>query len=67
MKSILKWGVVGVLVAGCAAAFADETPRSPNIMMIVSDDQGYGDFGFTGNKIVKTPTRSSLLTGREHA
>jgi arylsulfatase A-like enzyme len=61
----------------------------PNILMIVSDDQGYGDFGFTGNKIVKTPvldklskegafyphfmvapactpTRSSLLTGRNH-
>ena len=28
--------------------------RPPNILLIVSDNQGYGDFGFTGNKIVKT-------------
>ena len=63
--------------------------RQPNILLIVSDDQGYGDFGFTGNKIVSTPhldrlsaeaalythfmvgpactpTRASLLTGRNH-
>jgi arylsulfatase A-like enzyme len=61
----------------------------PNILLIISDDQGYGDFGFTGNKVVQTPTldrlskesavyphfvvgpactptRSSLLTGRNH-
>lgn len=35
------------------SSFAAE--RRPNVLLIVSDDQGCGDFGFTGNKVVKTP------------
>ena len=27
----------------------------PNVLVIISDDQGYSDFGFTGNAVVKTP------------
>ena len=27
----------------------------PNVLVIISDDQGYGDFGFIGNKLVRTP------------
>jgi arylsulfatase A-like enzyme len=27
----------------------------PNVLLILSDDQGYGDFGVTGNRFVETP------------
>ena len=58
MKDLVKWMVaVVVLVAG---AYADGTSRSPNILLIISDDQGYGDFGFTGNKVVQTPVLDRL-------
>lgn len=86
---------VVVLLACCAmlqahaAARKQPPPRKPNILLIISDDQGYGDFGFTGNKLADTPvldrlskegafypnflvapactpTRSALLTGRNH-
>jgi len=72
-----------------AGARKPNPPGQPNILLIISDDQGYGDFGFTGNKLADTPvldrlskegafypnflvapactpTRSALLTGRNH-
>ena len=32
----------------------------PNIVMIISDDQTYRDFGFMGNKSVHTPHLDKL-------
>lgn len=32
----------------------------PNVLLIVTDDQGYSDFGFTGNTRVRTPVIDRL-------
>lgn len=32
----------------------------PNVLLIITDDQGYGDVGFMGNPHVKTPTIDQL-------
>lgn len=42
------------LVSGAAAA------AQPNVLLIVTDDQGYGDFGFTGNPQLQTPVLDRL-------
>ena len=53
-----------VLSALTSAAQAER----PNVIVIMSDDQGGGDYGFMGNEIIRTPEldvmakRSGLLT-----
>jgi arylsulfatase len=34
---------------------AADAPKKPNIVFIITDDQGYGDLGRHGNPIIKTP------------
>lgn len=46
---VLLFSSFCILVSSFAAA-----PR-PNVLLIISDDQGFGDFGFNGNKLVHTP------------
>jgi len=42
------------------SAFADD-PKQPNVVIVITDDQGYGDLAFTGNPAIKTPTLDKLL------
>lgn len=46
---------------------ADQTQKMrPNVVLILSDDQGYGDVGFHGNTVLKTPHLDRLAkTGFE--
>ena len=34
--------------------------QSPNVIMVMSDDQGWGDVGFNGNEQVKTPNLDAM-------
>ena len=41
-------------VAGSVAQAADP-PSRPNVLIVMTDDQGLGDFSYTGNPVLKTP------------
>ncbi|MCX6911400.1 MAG: arylsulfatase [Verrucomicrobia bacterium] len=43
---------IGLLAAATVHAAAE---RRPNVVLFLTDDQGYGDLGFHGNPHVKTP------------
>ena len=44
--------LIPVLLGTCLNA---EHARRPNIVLVMCDDLGWGDTGFNGNKIIKTP------------
>ncbi len=37
--------------------------RGPNVIMVLTDDQGYGDFSINGNPVIKTPNIDALGNG----
>lgn len=39
-----------------------ETLRPPNVILIITDDQGYGDLACHGNSIIQTPAIDRLFT-----
>ncbi len=53
MKILLP-ALCAILFSPGSASAADPAPP-PNVILIVSDDQGYTDFGFMGSKVAKTP------------
>ncbi len=38
----------------------DRIDERPNVIIIITDDQGYGDIGYNGNKIISTPNIDHL-------
>ena len=59
MKALTVAAVL--LLTPCAKLFSADAPTSkPNILIILSDDQGYADVGFQGSKDVPTPHLDTL-------
>lgn len=44
----------------CGTALASTAATRPNILFIVTDDQGYGDLSFHGNPVLETPNLDRL-------
>lgn len=44
----------------CLSAAAAPAAEKPNIVLVITDDQGYGDLSGHGNPILKTPHMDAL-------
>ena len=58
--------VVPLLLALTACGFAGPGARAgdrPNVIVVVTDDQGYGDLSCHGNPVLKTPNLDALHAG----
>ncbi len=50
----------GALLSDWFPVAAGENPRRPNVVLIISDDQGWTDFGFMGHEVIRTPRLDRL-------
>ncbi len=57
---IMALVAVVTVYAGCAHVKDGASARKPNVVLIMTDDQGYGDLACHGNPIVKTPNMDAL-------
>src|SRR2546421_10026553 len=54
---LLIFPLISTLALGCTSA---RSSHQPNVLFILLDDAGYGDFGCNGNTDVQTPTIDRL-------
>lgn len=60
MPRLLIAFLIALLPSPATAAAA---AGPPNVILIVTDDQGYGDLGATGNPVIRTPNIDELAAG----
>ncbi len=60
--------VLSILAVLTCFSFSTKTSLAerPNVIVIMTDDQGVGDFGFAGNHLVDTPNLEALYQGGTH-
>lgn len=51
---------LGSIAISCSTAGTNRTSMHPNVIIILTDDQGYGEFSCNGNPLVQTPNVDKL-------
>lgn len=57
----MKKSIICLLLLAGFIAQSETRNSHPNILLIISDDQGYSDLGFMGNPILRMPQIDELV------
>ena len=55
-----RWTAILIVWTLAAAGFAQTPATPPNIVLVMADDQGWGDVGFRGHDILQTPVLDEM-------
>jgi len=71
MRKLINGIVLGALLFSFACSptqkkAEEKTPESPNVIMVLVDDMGYGDLSFYGQKTLSTPIIDKMATEGMH-
>jgi len=61
--NFLKSLTVGSSILAAHSVLAKPTVKKPNVVLLLTDDQGYGDITAHGNPIIQTPNMDRLHAG----
>lgn len=59
-KLIIQILILGLVLTSCKGTTQEENVKKPNILLVMTDDQGWYDAGFNGNAEIKTPNMDAL-------
>ena len=60
IRIVFLAGWIGVILIGAGSFAAGKDVERPNVIVILADDQGWGDLSLHGNKNLQTPSLDSL-------
>ncbi|HXD87822.1 MAG TPA: arylsulfatase [Urbifossiella sp.] len=60
---MFRFAIVLALLGIPAFVRAADAPSRPNVLIVMTDDQGLGDFSFMGNPVLKTPNLDAFARG----
>ena len=61
-RNIRPLGLLALLAAAGCGGEAESPPAPPNVVIIISDDHGWPDYGFMGHEVIQTPNLDRLAS-----
>lgn len=61
-RSLFFLGILQLCLLSCTSTESPDTNKPPNILLIISDDQAWNDYGFTGHEQIETPRLDQLAS-----
>jgi len=66
MKLLIKASILASIIGSISPVQSASPERPPNLIVIMTDDQGYADVGFNGCKDIPTPNLDSIAKNGVH-